>query len=125
LASEPFEKILYFDFVFYGRLLDINSHRGESLADLSYPVVLLQGRKSSSDRLIECLRDDLYGVLNISNILYRNCARSENHAWKGNIFAFYSPRQDLSSVLVCRRKGIPAVESAEAASFGVFRQFAM
>jgi hypothetical protein len=28
--------------VFYGRLLDNNGHRCESLTDLSYPVVLLQ-----------------------------------------------------------------------------------
>ncbi len=63
----------------YGRLLDKNAHRCEPLADLSYPVVLLQGRKSGSDRLIECLGGDLYGVLNVSKIPYRNCARSENH----------------------------------------------
>ena len=63
----------------YGRLLDNNSHRCESLADLSYPVVLLQGGESGGDRFIECLRGDLYGVLNVSNILYRNCARSQNH----------------------------------------------
>ena len=63
----------------YGRLLDEDTHCRETLADLPYPVVLLQGRKSSSDRLVECLRSDLYGVLNVSNILYRNCARSEDH----------------------------------------------
>jgi hypothetical protein len=60
--------------VLYGRLLDKNSHRCESLTDLSYPVVLLQGRKSGGDRFVECLRGDLYGVLNVSDILYRNCA---------------------------------------------------
>ena len=76
----------------YGRLLDNNSHRCESLADLSYPVVLLQGRKSGSDRFIECLRGDLYGVLNVSNIFYRNCARSENHKQERSIFAFCSLR---------------------------------
>ena len=75
----------------YGRLLDKNSYRCESLADLSYPVVLLQGRKSSSDRFIECLRGDLYGVLNVSDISYRNCARSESHQQKRSIFAFCSP----------------------------------
>ena len=42
-------------------------------------VVLLQGGESRGDRFIECLRGDLNGVLNVSNILYRNCARSENH----------------------------------------------
>ncbi len=63
----------------YGRLLDNNSNRCESLADLAYPVVLLQGRKSGGDRLVECLRGDLYEVLNVPQILYRNCARSENH----------------------------------------------
>jgi hypothetical protein len=76
--------------VLYGRLLDNNSHRCESLADLSYPVVLLQGRKRAGDRFIECLRSDLYGVLDISNILHRNCARSENHIQERIIFAFRS-----------------------------------
>ena len=75
----------------YGRLLDKNTHCGEPLADLSYPVVLLQGRKSGSDCFIECLRGDLYGVLNVSDILYRNCARSKNHVQKRSIFAFCSP----------------------------------
>ena len=60
----------------YGRLVNNNGHRGESLADLSYPLVLLQGRKTGGDRFIEGLGGDLYGVLNVSNILYRNCARS-------------------------------------------------
>ena len=63
----------------YGRLLDNNGHRCESVADLIYPVVLLQGSKSGGDRFIECLRGDLYGVLNVSKILYRNCASSQNH----------------------------------------------
>jgi hypothetical protein len=71
-------------------LLDNNSHGSKSLADLSYPVVLLQGRKSGSDRLIECLRGDLYGVLNVSKIPDRNRARSQNHMQKLNIFAFCS-----------------------------------
>ena len=57
-----------------GRLLDNNSHRCESLADFSYPIVLLKGRKSGGDRFIESLRGDLYGVLNALDILYRNCA---------------------------------------------------
>ena len=74
-----------------GRLLDNDSHRCEPLTDLSYPVVLLQGRKSGSDRFIECFRRDLYGVLNVSNILYRNCARSKNHVQERNIFVFCSP----------------------------------
>jgi len=47
--------------VLYGWLLDNDSHRCESLTDLSYPGVLLQGRKSSGDRFIESLRGDLYG----------------------------------------------------------------
>ena len=63
----------------YGRLVDNNSHRAESLADLSYPAVLLQRGESRGDRLIERLRRNLYGVLYILDILYRNCARSENH----------------------------------------------
>jgi hypothetical protein len=66
--------------VLYGRLLDKDTHRCESLADLSYPVVVLQRRKSGSNRFIECLRGDLYRVLNVSDIFYRNCARSQHDA---------------------------------------------
>ena len=87
----------------YGRLLDNNSHRCESLADLSYPVVLLQRGESRGDRFIESLRSDLYGVLNVSDILYRNCARSKNHVQKRSIFAFCSPLgsdRDHFSVLI-------------------------
>jgi hypothetical protein len=62
--------------VLYGRLVDNNTHRAESLADLSYPVVLLQGSESDGDRFIESLRGNFYGVLNVSKILYRDCARS-------------------------------------------------
>ena len=53
----------------YGRLLDENAHYCEALSDLSYPVVLLQGRKSGGDRFVECLRGDLYGVLECSTSL--------------------------------------------------------
>jgi hypothetical protein len=60
----------------HGRLLDKNSYRCDPLTDLSYPVVLLQGGESCGDRFIESLRGDLYGVLNVSKILDRNCARS-------------------------------------------------
>jgi hypothetical protein len=76
--------------VLYGRLLDNNSHRRESLADLSYPVVSLEGRKSRGDRFVESPRGDLYGVLNVSKIPDRNCARSKNHARDRNIFVFCS-----------------------------------
>ena len=79
LASEPGDKVLHFYFVLHGRLLNNNSHDCECLADLSYPLVLLKCGKSGSDRFIEGLCGDLYGVVNVSNILYRNCARSENH----------------------------------------------
>ena len=75
----------------YGWLLDKNGHRCEPLTDLSYPVVLLQRGESRGDRFIESLRSDLYGVLNVSDILYRNCARSKNHVQKRSIFAFCSP----------------------------------
>ena len=75
----------------YGRLLDENSYGREPLTDLFYPMVLLQGRKGGSYRFIECLRSDLYGVLNVSDILYRDCARSKNHVQKRSIFAFCSP----------------------------------
>ena len=85
----------------YGRLLDKNGHRCEPLTDLSYPVVLLQGGESRGDRFIECLRGDLYGVLNVSKILYRNCARSKNHVQERNIFAFCSPHRE--------RNGAPAM----------------
>ena len=75
----------------YGRLLDKNSYRCEPLTDLSYPVVLLQRGESCGDRFIESLRSDLYGVLNVSDILYRNCARSKNHVQKRSMFALCSP----------------------------------
>ena len=87
----------------YGRLLDKNSYRCEPLTDLSYPVVLLQRGESRGDRFIESLRRDLYGVLNVSDILYRNCARSKNHVQKRSIFAFSSPMRpdrDHFSVLI-------------------------
>ncbi len=91
MASEPGDKVLHFDFVPYGRLLDNNGHRCEPLTDLSYPFVLLQRGESRGDHFIESLRSDLYGVLNVSNILYRNCACSKNHVQKRSIFAVYSP----------------------------------
>ena len=60
-------------------LLDENGYRCEPLSDLPYPVVLLQGGESGSDRFIESLRGNLYGVLNVSKILNRNCASSQSH----------------------------------------------
>ena len=75
----------------YGRLMDKNSYSCEPLTDLSYPVVLLQRGESRGDRFIESFRGNLYGVLNVSDILYRNCARSENHVQERSIFAFCSP----------------------------------
>ena len=90
MAPEPGDKVLHFDFVFHGRLLDKNGHRCQPLTDLSYPVVLLQRGESRGDGFIESLRSDLYGVLNVSDILYRNCARSKNHVQKRSIFAFCS-----------------------------------
>jgi hypothetical protein len=66
-------------------------YRCEPLTDLSYPVVLLQRGESRGDRFIESLRSDLYGVFNVSKILYRNCARSQNHKQKRTRFAFSSP----------------------------------
>jgi hypothetical protein len=47
-----------------------------------YPVVFLQGRESGGYCFIECLRCHLYGVLNVSNILHCDCARSKNHVQK-------------------------------------------
>jgi hypothetical protein len=52
---------------------------------------MLQRGESRGDRFIESLRGDLYGVLNVSDILYRNCARSKNHVQKRSIFAVCSP----------------------------------
>ncbi len=75
----------------YGRLLDKNTHGCEPLTDLSYPVVLLQGGERGGDRFIEGLGGDLYGVLNLSKVPYRNDARSENHNQKRTIFAVCSP----------------------------------
>jgi hypothetical protein len=86
--------------VLHGRLLDKNSYSCEALTDLSYPVILLQGGKSRGDRLIESLRGDLYGVLNVSKIPDRNCARSKNHTRDGSIFAFCSLRPERGTVRV-------------------------
>jgi hypothetical protein len=69
------------------------------VADLSYPIVLLQDRKSSGDRFIECLRGDLNGVLDVSKILYRNCARSENHKTQRSIFSFCSLQSQFSNLV--------------------------
>jgi hypothetical protein len=38
---------------------------------------------------MECLRADLHGVLNVSEIFHRNCARSQDHEKKRSIFAFF------------------------------------
>jgi hypothetical protein len=65
--------------VLYRWLLDKNGHCREALTDLSDPVVLLQDGESHSDRFVESLRGDLYGVLNVSKILNRNCASSQSH----------------------------------------------
>jgi len=96
LASEPRDKVLHSYFMLYGRLLDKNGYRCEALTDISHPVILLQGGESRGDRFIESLRGDLYGVLNVSNILYRNCARSKNHVQKRSIFAFCSPEDQVA-----------------------------
>ena len=74
----------------YGWLLDKNRYRYEPLADLSYPIVLLKGGESRGDRFIESLGGDLDGVLNVPNVLYRNCAVSQNHTLEHSIFAFCS-----------------------------------
>ena len=74
-------------------MLDNNSNRCESLADLTHPVVLPQRRESGCDRFKKCLRGDLYGVLNVSDISYRNCAGSEDHKPERSIFVFCSPMQ--------------------------------
>ena len=106
----------------YGWLLDNNSHRGESLADLPYPVVLLQRCKGRGDRFIECLRGDFYGVLNVSKISDRNCARSKNHVQERNTFVFCSPARAVAipqagSRAVISRK--PVAQSQAGADSGV------
>jgi hypothetical protein len=103
--------------VLYGRLLDNNSHRCEFLADLSYPVVLLQGRKSRGDRFIESLRGNLYGVLNVSKIPDRNRARSKNHAQERNIFVFCSPVRAIA-ILQADLRGVIAPKPVYGASRG-------
>ena len=80
----------------YGRLLDKNSYRCEPLTDLFYPVVLLQGGQRSGDGFIESLRGYLYRVFNVSDISYRDCARSEDHKQKRNRFAFCSLYNTMS-----------------------------
>ncbi len=85
--------------MFHRRLLDNNRHGCESLADLSYPVVLLQNSKSCGDRFIECLGGDLYGVLNISDILYGDRARSEDHKQEPSFYG-QSVRQVIVTQLV-------------------------
>jgi len=102
--------------VLYGRLLDNDSHRRESLTDLSYPVVLLQGCKSGCDCLIECLRVDLCGVLNVSNILDRHCARSQNHKQETSIFAFCSLLYVAGPALIMVRKVLQICLTARCAN---------
>ena len=91
----------------YGRLLNNNSYRCEPLTDLSYPVVLLQRGESRGDRFIESLRSDLYGVLNVSDIFYRNCARP-NHVQKRSIFAVCSLLEPESRSLVSTNSAVSA-----------------
>jgi len=100
----------------YGRLLDSDSHGCESPTDLSYPVVLLQGRKSGCDRFVECFRGDLYGVLNVSNILDRHCARSQNHKQETSIFAFCSLLYVAGPALIMVRKVLQICLTARCAN---------
>ena len=89
----------------YGRLLDENSYRCEPLADLSDPVVLLQGGESRGDRFIESLRGNLYGVPNVSKVSDRNRALSKNHVQEGNIFAFCSLERAIA-ILQAGSRGV-------------------
>jgi hypothetical protein len=91
LAPKPGQEVLHFDFVFYGRLLDENSHRCEPLTDFSHPGVLSQGRKRGCDCFIKGFCCDLYGVLNVVHILHGNYAGPENHAQERITFVFCSP----------------------------------
>jgi len=60
LASKPRNKVIHFDFVFYGRLLDKNSDGCATVTDFSHPIVLLQRSESDSDGFVEGLSSDLY-----------------------------------------------------------------
>ncbi len=86
--------------MFYGRRLDNNSNRCESPADLSHPVVLLQGCKSGRDSFVERLRGDLYGVLNVSNIRISFTATVHvRRTTRKSIFVFFSPRAFAAPIL--------------------------
>jgi hypothetical protein len=54
----------------YGRLLNNDTHRCETLPDFPHPVVLLQGSESRGNRFIERRGSDLDGVLNVLNIRF-------------------------------------------------------
>ena len=87
-------------------MLDKNSYGCEPLTDLSYPVVLLQGRQSSGDGFIESFRGDLYGVLNVSNVFHCDGASSQNQTPKDTIFVFCSLHSgaDMNSCLSAHGK---------------------
>jgi TrwC relaxase len=84
VASKPRNKVLHFDFVLYGRLVDKDRDGCKSLTNVSHPVVLLQCSDSGSDRFVEGLCRDLYRVLNVLKILDGNCASSKNHKERSN-----------------------------------------
>jgi len=52
----------------YGWLLYNDTYFCQTLPDLAYPVVLLQGSEGGRNRLKESLRSDLHRVLNAPNI---------------------------------------------------------
>jgi len=88
VASKPRNKVLHFDFVLYGRLVDKGRDGCKSLTNVSHPVVLLQCSDSGSDRFVEGLCRDLYRVLNVLKILDGNCASSKNHKQELNMVRF-------------------------------------
>ena len=81
----------------YGRLLDNNSHRCESLADLAYPVVLLQCCKRSGDRLVKSFSSDIYGVFDALNVLDRDRAGSQRHGYSLADSPFLLPQKGVHS----------------------------
>lgn len=54
--------------------------------DVRKPEIVFLLQHAGAIRFIENFCRDLYGVLNISNILYRNCARSRAPLWAALIF---------------------------------------
>jgi hypothetical protein len=79
LGVQATREILHFDFMLDSWLLDKNRHGCKSLTNFAYPVIFLQGSKSSGNRFIERFGSDIDGMLNFLDVSERNCAWSQNH----------------------------------------------